>query len=387
MAYDNNHYYKKYLAHEFLYKFNQTLFFTFGALLLYTKTQSILAVLIFGLITKITAILIRSIGFKFSLNILNRFGLMKVMSIGVFIEALAYSTIYFIDPLLTNFYLILFSLAVFKQIGHSFYINISNSILHKAVGNSHTPGRFASGVSIVKLLSGILSALTGYILNIQGNFLFLFLIGSIAILASIIPLYGLKFKKIKIKSFKECLKKISIPAFIANVNPEHELKVTALPIIIMLLYSSIDVSIWISAVVAISTIAIAYIAGIYKDGRKNWFTLTALIINVIVWLRYGFVSSQIEFIVLGAILGLSGIVLTIGREAKLSREIVNTGTPIESSIIIEFARGIGMAISFLILIPAFLITGTIPQKLLTLGALFILTKGIYALKDVDGFKE
>lgn len=176
-------------------------------------------------------------------------------------------------------------------------------------------------------------------------------------LLSILHLVGIKLSKIKIRSFYKSLKKVSWSAFIANVNPEHELKATALPLIILVLFSSIGTSITISAIVAIITVFIGINAGICKDKNKKGVIIFALIINMLVWIGYGFASTKTEFILLGILLGTSGLVLNVGREARLSREISNTKAIIESSIVIEFARSLGTAISILVILLTYLVFG------------------------------
>jgi len=383
----NSHNYHKYLIHTFLHKFTEKLFFVFGSLLLYTKTESLLYVLLFFLTAKATSIFIRSVGLPLFFGLIKRFSMYVVLNIAVVFMAISFISLFYIPTSSTSFIYIFLGVAILKSVSNSIYVIISNTIMFNEIGLSNLPGKYTALVSIVQTSGGILSVLLGIFLNLRGDFLFLFIIAGVMLFGSVLPLRGMKLPTLHTTSFKKCFCKLSSPAILANINPSHTLQVVGLPLIIMLVFTSINTSIWISAIAAIATMIISYVTGSFKDGRKKYLNKFALVLFFIVWIWYGFANSEIQFIFLGIVGGLAATIIRVGRNARLSREITNTKQPLESTIAIEFSRGIGGFLGVLTLFIAYSITNTLPQMILVLGALFMLPKAIYAIGNIDGKKK
>jgi len=182
------------------------------------------------------------------------------------------------------------------------------------------------------------------------------------------------------------MKCISRKAFIANLDLIVPIKHFALPLIILLVFSSLSESIWIIAISTILASISAYFTGKFKDKNSEYLSMAALFLAVAVWFFYGFASGAISFIILGVFESISSTIILVGREARLSREIANTKKPIEATIEVEVARMLGPIISFAILTLIYIITNSLPQIVLVLGSLLILPNAIYSVGNLDKYK-
>ncbi|HYD91058.1 MAG TPA: hypothetical protein VEA37_06160, partial [Flavobacterium sp.] len=238
---------KRYFLHTLLHKFTEQLFFAFGTLLIYSKTGSILNTLLFAVIGNIATLFMKSAGFGPSIKLLKKWGLVECMTFGLIVKVITLVGIFYLSPEHSYFYAILFSLHIVENIGNTLYVIGANTIMFEVIGASKTPGYSSAQVMSLHTLSGLLAAITGIFLNAHDSFLYLFLVGGIILLGSTIPLKGITTPELPHLSFRENLKTISLPMFLANINPNHQFKIIGLPLLILALSASLDVSIWITA--------------------------------------------------------------------------------------------------------------------------------------------
>src|SRR3989344_4082855 len=210
---------KRYLLHTLLHKFTEQLFFAFGALLIFTKTESILGAIMFAVIGNTTTTLAKSLGFGSTINLFRRIGLTRTMSIGLMMKVLALCGIFYLEPGTSWFYAALFSLQIFESAGNTLYVVGANTIMFGVIGSSRAPGLSSAQISALHTLSGLLAAGAGILLSGFDSFLYSFLLGGVVLLGSVFPLSGLPTPKIPAISFFRNLKRISASMFLANVNP------------------------------------------------------------------------------------------------------------------------------------------------------------------------
>jgi hypothetical protein len=202
------------------------------------------------------------------------------------------------------------------------------------------------------------------------------------LIGSIFPLLKTHIPLNKNFNFTNSWKNLSWKAILANVNPDHNFVIFALPLFFVQFFGSIDISIWIVGTTAILSAIFTYYAGILKDAKRSSIYILAMIVNIAVWIGYGTLSSIGAFVILGILLNVSSSIIDAGREAKLSRETQNAQDTTETVIAMEFARSVGGVIGYLILIISFSLYLYIPQSIFLLGALFVLPRGLYAIGNV-----
>src|SRR3989344_2676047 len=368
---------KRYLLHALLHKFTEQLFFAFGALLVYAKTGSVLNTLLFVVIGNISSLLMKSLGFNPSIKLFKEWGLILSMTLGLVLKVVALVGIFYLAPGYHYFYLLLFSLHVIENIGNTLYVIGASAVMVEVIGTSVMPGRSSAQIKMLHTVSGLMAALVGIFMSAHGSFLYLFLIGGIVLLGSTIPLVGIPTPKLPLFSFRKNLQTISPAMFFANVNPDHQFKVTGLPLIILAISASLDISIWVSAGVAVVSIITAYVAGWVKDHHGTWLICVALGIGIASWVAYGFVSSPIAFLLVSILVGLATEVLGVSREAQMGIDL--RGNVLGGTMAFEFARSIGIVIGSSILLIAYLVAGNLPQLMLVMGGLFLIPKALYAV--------
>ena len=116
-----------------------------------------------------------------------------------------------------------------------------------------------------------------------------------------------------------------------------------------------------------------------KDNRVLWLGIILALISLS---AYGFIKTPLEFIIFGILIGLSENIIDTAREAGLGREVSNSSQPIEATVAVEFARSLGGVIAYIVLILTYLVFHSIWQPVMVLGALFIIPKAAYALKNI-----
>jgi len=376
--------FKIYLLHGFLQNFTQTAFYIFGSLLLYVKTGSVLIVLIYGLIQSVVAVLIKSWLIEKYLKLVQRVGFIPTIGGSLLLNGISLIALFYLKIHGPLSLILLFSIGLVYSAGNASYWMLSNSLMFNYVGSSKSPGQYSAHYSTMTIISTGLAGFAGLFLNFQNNFLLLFILSGIMLVASIIPLHYITPPPIQVVSSRECIKKLSRGAFWANCNPDHQITTTAIPLIILFLFGSLSESIWINVTVALLTIICVYAVGKSKDRDNNrllWFGAIALFLSFIF---YGFIKTPTQFIILGVIFGIAGGIVGTAREARLGREVANTTKPIETTVAVEFVRSLGELIGSVILVGTFLLFGKLWQPILIIGCLAVLPKIIYALKNIDG---
>ncbi len=375
--------FRRYTFHVFLRHLSLTLFFSFGALLIYERTHSIFWVLMFGLIANMAGLFIRSFGIAILWKAFMRFGAQVFMAGGLVLLSLSLFGLFYLDPAFPFFVPALVLIAIAHDFGAGLYWIPSNALLWKTVGSLSLPGRYSAIISIVKTTAVVLGAILGLFFNVHAIFLLLFPLAGCILLASIIPLRGIPVVPETGLSLRRALNSISPAAFLGNMELHVPIRLTVLPLIVFLISSSLSTSIGVVGIAAIGQAVFAYLTGKYKDRNDPFLNTFAIIGLVLIWIIYAFVSVPAWFIVLGIIAGILDDIVSTGREARLSRDVANTGRAVEATIAIEIARQIGPALIFAFLLLVYSVTGTLPQSLLVLGGILLLPVGIYAIGGIQ----
>lgn len=375
--------YKFYLTHAAIQYFTEISFISFGSLLIYLKTGSILNTLIFGAIMKLTAMVVKSFFVKPYLSFVKNTGVIKVMIGCLFLWGASLVGLFLIHADNNSSVTILYLIGVVYSLAHSGYWMLSNTFGFSYVGLSKTPGRYSSYWQIATIFPGIIAALAGLFLNIGNNFLGLLLLMGILLIVSIIPLGFLKAPEVRVVSFKDCVRKISTNGFWANVNPEYTMINVAVPLIILFSFGSLSKSIWVSVIVTIVTVIFVYFIGKSKDHKDNRLVGLSSVALIGGLIYYGLADSPMGFVVAGVVVGISMSMVDTSREACAGRELTNNHDPMAGTVAIEFARSFGGFLGELILIFTYLITGSLWQPILIFGAITILPKVFYAIKNIQ----
>jgi len=308
------------------------------------------------------------------------------MVVGMIITAITSVGIFIIDPSTAFGIILLMALAAVSSFGTSIYWIPSHALFFRVIGNSNLPGRYTSIITILHIVAAMLAALISLFLNVRDNFLLLLPFVAIMSLLSLIPLAGLNLPQEEQVSWRRSIKRLSARTFWANFIGDSRLTSTAIPLILVLLYSSLADSVAISALTLIFAAVLGYFAGKLKDNSNAYIFVVTLIGLVFVWVAYAVAKAPVMFIILGALEYIFSTVLSVGRDARLSREVVNNGHTVEGSIAIELTRALGTMATMLILILAYWLTDTLPQAVLLTGILFAIPKGLYALGVLDKLK-
>lgn len=375
--------FKRYAVHTFLQGFAQSLLVTFGVLFIYAKTGSIGVALAAAFFEIAGDLIIRSPLVEWWWNKWLGRRLVWAMVVGTVITAIAALGIFIVDtsqPFAVPLMLILSAVSSF---GTSIYWAPSNAVYYRLIGVSNLPGRYTSIIHILHIGSAMLAAVISLILNVQDNFLLLLPFVALMALLSLIPLVGVKLSQEEPVKWWRGMKSLSVRVFWANFNGEHRLRSAGIPLILVLLYGSLSQSAAIAAATLLFAAILGYFAGKLKDNSNASLFLIALIGLIFIWVAYAVVKAPIMFIILGTLEYIFSTILSIGRDARLSREIANRGHFMESSIAVETVRALGAMAGLIILIIAYWTTATLPQLILITGAVFVIPKGLYALGVLD----
>jgi hypothetical protein len=373
--------YRYYLLHSFLQNFTQYAFFIFGSLLIYEKTQSIGLTLVYYLLGGIASVLVKSVFVKSYLRVVKKIGVVRTIAQTMVIGAISVAGLYFVN-IQGHGLILLMILGVIYSIANSCYWILSSTLYFNYSGISETPGKMTSYNFIATILASVTVSIVALVLHFDNNFLLLFIMMGLFLLASIIPLKFLTPPMVDPVSFKECSAQLSTAGFWSNINPEHTITTNGIPLIILGLFGSLSKSIDISIIVAIFTILLVYGAGKNKDRNSNRMLWPAIIIVSITAIIYGFIKTPIAFIYIGIIYNLAYSIIDAGRDTGLSREVSNSQNPLQTTVAIEFARSVGGLIGNVVLIGTYLIFHTVWQPVLILAVLFTIPRAFYALKNI-----
>lgn len=379
--------YKIYLLHAVLLGFTEMSFYIFGSLLFYLKTGSVINTLFFGLTLKAVALVIKSVLVKPFLKMVKSLGVIQVMVVSIFIWGAAAISLFLIKVTgLDSLFLFFMAGAVYAA-AHSCYWMLSNAFGFKFIGQSKIPGQYSSYWQIATILAGASASLAGLFLHLDHNFLLLLFLMGCMLVASAIPLKYVMAPEVKVVSFNDCARVISVHGFWANINPEHDMTTVAVPLIILFTFGSLSKSIWISVTVALITMLFAYLVGHAKDRRSNKLPALGGITLALGMVAYGFIKSPLAFVVVGVLVGVGTSMVDTAREACAGRELTNNQDAIAGTIAIEFARSFGGFVGELTLIVSYIIVGSLWQPILILGAFSVLPKVFYAIKNIQAAKE
>lgn len=375
--------FKTYLLHVVLLCFTEMSFYIFGSLLFYLKTGSVINTLFFGLTLKIVALIIKSVLVRPFLRLVKAVGVIRIMIISLFVWGASTVTLFLINVKGPDSLLLFFLAGVVYAAAHSCYWMLSNAFGFNYIGLSDIPGQYSSYWQIAVILAGASASLAGLFLHLDHNFLLLLLLMGFMLVASTIPLRYIISPEVKIVSFNDCVKVISVHGFFANVNPEHDLTTVAVPLIILFAFGSLSTSIYISVIVALATMLLAYLVGKAKDHHNNKLPMVGGLVSVFAMIAYGFIHTPVAFVIVGVLVGLSTSMLDTSREACAGRELTNNQDAIAGTIAIEFARSFGGFLGDLALIVSYLVIGSLWQPILILGAISVLPKVFYAIKNIQ----
>lgn len=375
--------YRIYLLHAVLQSFTEQSFYVFGSLLFYLKTGSVINTLFFGLTLKLTAVIVKSVFVKSFLQLVKSVGVVPIMIASLFLWSVSLGALFFIHADSHQGLVLFFLTGVVYSIGHSGYWMLSNAFGFSFIGLSKVPGRYSAYWQIAIILATLSASVAGLLLHLDHNFLVMLFLMGIMLVISIIPLRYIDSPPVTVVSFTECIQKISTHGLLSNINPEQTMRTTAVPLIILFTFGSLSKSIWISVVVAVVTMTCVYLAGRAKDHQNNITIGLAGVSLIIGILLYGFIHSPLAFVLIGILVGVSLAMVDTAREAGAGRELTNNRDAIAGTIAIEWARSFGGFIGMIILIIAYLITGTLWQPILVVGAFTLLPKISYAIKNIQ----
>lgn len=377
--------FQRYALHYFLQSFAESLFFSFGIILLYVKTGSIPLAIAFGLISSSISLLLKSILFSFWWRWAIRYNIVWTMMLGMLCMAISFIGIYFLHPGAVSLFTFGWIAAV-HSLGNALYWILSNALYLYVVGASDRPGRYSASLSIAFIAASMFSAIVALLLNVQSYFLLLLPIAAVMAVVSILPLVNISVPLKRSFSFRTSWKALSWRAIFANINPDHRFVVCAVPFFLVEFFGSVDTSIWIMGATAVLSAICAYYAGQYKDGKKYMIYIFALIVNVGVWIGYGVAVTVGMFVLLGVLQQVASITIDTGREARLSREMSEAGDATATSIAIEFARSLGSVIGLAIILVLYYAYGHIPQVWFAIAGLFVLPRALYAIGNVKEWR-
>jgi hypothetical protein len=373
---------KRYFLHTILNKFTQNLFFSFGALLIYYKTGSIPLVIVYYLTGNIAAALTKSIGLKTVVRIMRKFGFIPAMTGGLLINMAGLLVIFSLNHSTSYFLLTLLLVTAISHIGIAVY-HVGNTTLQlEIIGNSKTPGFSAAKIDIINIAGGLLAVAAGVIFHHYERFDFLFLIGALMMFASTIPLYGIPAPAMPDANFFANIKAIPKRMLLANFNPDHEIQVVGLPLIILLASASLKFSIQATAAIGAFSIILSYINGKLIDRKRSTIVWVALIIGIIFWSSYIFIEVPLWFAIAGIAIALTMNILTLYREAHMGLFMRQTGDFLNATFVVEFARSFGSFFGNAILLLAYLAFGSLHKNILAFSWLFLLPLALYAASSI-----
>jgi hypothetical protein len=371
---------RRYFLYVILNNFTQSLFFAFGALLIFSKTHSILGVLIFNLAGDLAAVLTKSLGFGTVTRAVRDFKFVPVMIMALLMNVFSYGTIFLLKNNMQYFYFSLIMVAIIGNIGSAIYNVCGNTLMFEVIGNSSVPGFSAAQINILEILSGFLAVLVGIVLSRYGLFNFAFLAGALMLLISVMPLYGIPSPEMPRVSFRENIKTIPRSMLWANFNPDHEIQVSALPLVILLLSASLKLSVNINAVIAGFSIIFTYLAGFFKDRDGAWLVWLSLLVGAASWTAYVFVKTPLGFILPGILISFIMGIMTLYREARMGPFMKAIKSFWGGTFAIEFMRSLGSLAGTIIILSVYLIFKTLPKEFLAMSWIFLIPLAVYGAK-------
>ena len=196
----------RYFLYLVLNTFTQSLLFAFGALLIYSKTHSILWVLLYNMAANVTSTLVKSAGFDITTRSMRRGGFAPLMTLGLFMATSSYMALFFLKNTASGFFFFLLATSVIGSIGRAIYNTGNTTLQLEVIGISKLPGFSAAQIDILQIVSGLLAVIVGVILNYFGLFNYLFLVGAGMLILSLLPLYGLPSPKMHETNFRSNFK-------------------------------------------------------------------------------------------------------------------------------------------------------------------------------------
>lgn len=370
---------RRFLLHRFLSKFAQSIGFVFGALLLYEKTHSVLAVLLLGLAEHTVSLLIKSAGLQIIIRIIRKVGARKVAAASLGIAGANACILYLLPFHTPQFYIIILAFACIHSIASSTYHVISNTLQYQSIGRAPAPRGKSAQFVIVQLGAGLSAGALGLLLNSKDSLLLLFAFSATATFLSMATFpRDAAFGPLPDIRFRHTFRKVSPQGILANINPDHRLLHVGLPLFLALTFSA-ERSASVAGASAMITIVLAAAIGSAND-RANRFALVLLACALIAgWASLAAAESLRSFTIASAAIGVASSLLTVNRESLLGTEVAGRSAPLEATLAIEFARHCGIWISHCLMLAIFLWRGTIPQQLFALGALFVIPKIAYCL--------
>jgi MFS family permease len=379
--------YKRYLLHSFMQWFGQSLFINFGVLLIYEKTGSLFLTLLFGVVDHGADALMKSLGIGLYSRLLRKIGAAPIMLIGTSIAALSILGLYFFRGDMPYSTIYLFALAAILGMGSAMYWVTSHAIILNSMGQHKSTGQRASLLTTVRQCATIAGAGVTILFQHYANLNSILLVGGVVLLVSTLPLRGVQLKIKDHVRFSHVMKALSWRDIVGNNNSLSVIRVVALPLILFFLFDSVERSVTVTAVSAIGAILFALLSGYFKDKKKIFLNVVAAIASVVVWALYGFAEVPIMFLVLGVADRYLNSIVDVGQMSRLSREVANRHTPLESAAAMEFGRGLSSTITGLALLVIFLLVGDLPQSTLWLGVVLVLPTAIYAIGNLAEHKR
>jgi MFS family permease len=380
--------YKKNLVLFFALRFFTSLtlglYFAFGSLLVYNKTHSIILTLIYNLVNYLGLVLLNSVLLPVTLKAVNFFGPKRCMAAGLVVLSLSYLMLFQIQASATYFAFILLLIALLNSLGSNLYYILSNTTYYLVIGNSDRPGMLSALLSTNSTVAGIIAAIVGLLFNQWQIVGYIFLAQGLLLIIGVaaLMLMDLPQPVYEIK-FPHYLKKLSLYEHLAAMELNHELATTAVPLIVLLKFNSLDKSFLVNSLVLLGTIVAVNLAGYLKDKNNNMFLYIASGIGVVGWIMYLFADTPGSFIILGILVGVSYKAIGTAFDGRLGRKFSNSGAGLEMQLSFNFSQILGRVFIIIGLLLTYLISGSIDTLFLITGSLLIIPKIIFAFKNID----
>lgn len=370
---------KRYLLHELLRHLGLFIFYAFGALLFYEITGSIAAAFILGLVYFGSSVISLFLFIPLFLKIKDVIGVVGVMGIGLGIVAAVNAAFFMVSDIGPVSLAVLIGLLIISSFGSGMYWVFSNIIKLKNVGNSSKPASYSSYLVIARIIAAVIASFVGIVLSFQDHFSILFVISSVLLFISLVPLFGMTDINHK-ETFRlrRVFRKVPLLTLAANFRIIPEMTNYGIPLFFLLTFMSLPKSVFVTGVSLMVAAALSYLVGRYKDHGNNALIIISFFLAVVGFLAFTQATSIVTFIIIVSILGVSKKALRVGSSARLGREIVARDNALEFMFGLEIMRNLGSVVALALMLALFLIFNDLPQWMFALGVIFIIPEALYS---------
>ena len=368
----------KYLLHAGLRNFGFYFVYGFGALLFYDITKSIPLVLLFGITYYGAGVVSRSLCVPTLLSLKRSVGVVGVMGIGLLIFSFMNVLIFLVSQGMFSTNMALFPILIVSGLSTGMYWLFSNIIKLANIGLSDHPGVYSAHLVVTRIIAAILATVIGIILSFEDHFTILFLISSVLLLFSLIPLARMTDLEHKDSfSFNRIFSHISPIALFSNFRLNPVVMTYGVPLFLLLNNMSLPESVLITGASYVVAAVFSHAIGHVIDHQhRSLVTISGLMI-VVGYILFILVSSPMLFVLSLSIIGVATKSLRVATDTRLGKEMVKSKNNLEFMSGIEVMRNVGSAVAIAVFLIIFLAFQTLPQIIFILGAVFVIPDLLY----------